>query len=286
MIIWLASYPKSGNTWLRFFIISLLMGKKTKLNLQHLKAIIAYPNVSQFENLISNFLNLDEVAKNWIVSQQILNSDKSLRFLKTHNIFGKYKGYSFTDNENTLGIIHVVRDPRNVITSVKNHFSFKNYEHAKEFLFNENKVITLSDQQRQKYLNKQKHPLPQLIGSWKTNYLSWKNMKKNYLLVKYEDLVKNKNSEFTKIANFLSNLTKINFDEDQIKTAIDLSSFDKLDKMEKEHGFAESTSDKDGNKNKFFFLGPKNKWQNILEKNICDDIEKEFKSEMKDLGYL
>ena len=33
MIIWLASYPKSGNTWLRFFIISLLMGEKTDLNL-------------------------------------------------------------------------------------------------------------------------------------------------------------------------------------------------------------------------------------------------------------
>ena len=39
MIIWLASYPKSGNTWLRFYIISLLMGKKTDLNLNHLRAI-------------------------------------------------------------------------------------------------------------------------------------------------------------------------------------------------------------------------------------------------------
>ena len=50
MIIWLASYPKSGNTWLRFFIISLLMGKKTDLNLNHLKAILAYPHSTQFEN--------------------------------------------------------------------------------------------------------------------------------------------------------------------------------------------------------------------------------------------
>ena len=89
MIVWIASYPKSGNTWIRFFIISLLMGDKTRLNLNHLKAILAYPNVSQFENLISNFLDLNEVAKNWIPSQKKINSDNNLRFLKTHNMLGK-----------------------------------------------------------------------------------------------------------------------------------------------------------------------------------------------------
>ena len=73
MIIWLASYPKSGNTWLRFYIISLLMGKKTKLNLNHLKAITAYPHVNQFKDLISNYLDLNEVAKNWITSQEKAN---------------------------------------------------------------------------------------------------------------------------------------------------------------------------------------------------------------------
>ena len=53
MIIWLASYPKSGNTWLRFFILSLLMGEKTDLNLNHLKAIANYPDKSHFDGLIS-----------------------------------------------------------------------------------------------------------------------------------------------------------------------------------------------------------------------------------------
>ena len=91
MIIWLASYPKSGNTWLRFFIISLLMGKKTNLNLNHLKAIISYPDKSQFKGLISDFLDLEQVAKNWITSQDKINHDNSLRLFKTHNIFGKFK---------------------------------------------------------------------------------------------------------------------------------------------------------------------------------------------------
>ena len=70
MIIWLASYPKSGNTWLRFYIMSLLIGKKANLNLNHLKAILAYPHSTQFEGLVSNLFDLDEIAKNWIVSQK------------------------------------------------------------------------------------------------------------------------------------------------------------------------------------------------------------------------
>ena len=91
MIIWLASYPKSGNTWLRFYIISLLMGKKVDLNLNHLKAIISYPDKTHFKGLLKDVLNIDEIAQNWIVSQNRINSDKTFKFFKTHNMFIKYK---------------------------------------------------------------------------------------------------------------------------------------------------------------------------------------------------
>ena len=111
-------------------------------------------------------------------------------------------------------------------------------------------------------------------------------MKKNYLLVRYEDLVENPKNEFTKIADFVGNLLKLKFTEDQIDNAISLSSFDKLEKMEKDYGFTESTIDKDGNRNKFFFLGPKNDWKKIINYNTSSLIEKEFESEMKELKYL
>ena len=75
MIIWLASYPKSGNTWLRFYIISLLMGKQTNLNLNHLRAIMNYPHSTQFEDLVSDLFDFDEIAKNWITSQNKINSN-------------------------------------------------------------------------------------------------------------------------------------------------------------------------------------------------------------------
>ena len=286
MIIWLASYPKSGNTWIRFYIISLLMGKQTNLNLNHLRAIMNYPHSTQFENLVSDLFDFEEIAKNWITSQNKINSNKNLRFFKTHNMLGKFRGNLFTNSENTLGSIYIVRDPRNVVTSVKNHYSLSNYEEATKFIFNENQVLSLSDRQKDLYLKSKKFPLTQFVGSWKTHYLSWKNMKKNYLLVRYEDLVESPKNEFTKIADFVGNLLKLKFTEDQIDNAISLSSFDKLEKMEKDNGFTESTIDKNGKRNKFFFLGPKNNWKKILNNKTSNLIEKEFEKEMKELKYL
>ncbi len=287
MIIWLSSYPKSGNTWLRFFIISLLIGRKTKLNLNHLKAINTYPHVDQFKNLISNYLDLGEVAKNWITSQEKVNSDKTLRFFKTHNMLGKLNGYPFTNSQNTLGTIHIVRDPRNVVTSVKNHFNFSTYDNAIKFVSNEKQILTLSNEEKKKYKGKEiRHPLPQIIGSWGSHFKSWKRMKTNYLLVKYEDLVDKPKEEFAKIAIFIGSLIKVKFSNDQISTAIELSSFNKLETMEKRYGFIESSINKKGKKNKFFYLGPKNDWKKILDKNIIEEVNKKFELEMKELGYL
>ena len=287
MIIWLASYPKSGNTWLRFFIISLLMGNKTKINLNHLKAIIDFPNLAQFEGLVSKFLDINEVSKKWIVAQEKINSDNSLRFLKTHNMLGEFNGYSFTNLKNTLGTIHIVRDPRNIITSLKNHYSFPSYLEAKKFLFYERNIISPSNQEREKFLKyKKKFPLPQFIGSWKTHYLSWRNMKKNYLLVKYENLMDDPIKEFTKIVNFIEDLTNLKFDNKLISDAVELSSFDKLKKMEKQYGFEESSKNKEGEKKQFFYLGPQNDWKRILKKSVSDKINSEFKKEMEELGYF
>ncbi len=112
-------------------------------------------------------------------------------------------------------------------------------------------------------------------------------MKKNLLLIKYENLIKTPDLEFVKIAKFLEKMLKIRFTKEQIEKSIYLSSFDKLQKMEEKKGFIESTENKlTGQKNKFFYLGPKNDWRKILDKEIADEISSRFEPEMKELGYL
>ena len=71
-----------------------------------------------------------------------------------------------------------------------------------------------------------------------------------------------------------------------MNNAVKLSSFDNLKNMENNYGFTESSISKDGEKNKFFFLGPKNDWTKLLDKEIINEINKEFSVEMKELGYL
>ena len=286
MIIWLASYPKSGNTWLRFFIISLLLKDNNEISLKHLEGIKQFPTNYHYKNFKitrADLGNLNEVCKYWIDAQKFINSDKKIRFFKTHNALFKLDNNIFTNEENTLGVIHIVRDPRNVLTSVNNHFHHKTFEESKNFIMDDRKGIF----NKSKIEKENIFTLPQVIGSWRTHYQSWKLIKKNYLLVKYENLIDNPEFEFKKIANYLEPLLKVKFNNENISRAIKLSSFDRLKKIEEKEGFVESVKNiETGKKETFFNLGPNNDWKEILDKKTSDEISKKFEPEMQELGYI
>ena len=283
MIIWLASYPKSGNTWVRSFISSLLYTNDGKVSFSKLNKIGQFPARSQFLNFIDDLQNVKEVYKNWSSVQNYLNLDNKIKFLKTHHINCKIENYEFTDQTNTLGVIYIVRDPRNVACSVKNHFSLNNYEEVKNFLFRENNWLGIIKDKDQAIMD---NKIPTLISSWKTNYLSWKNKTKNYLLIKYENLLNDPNNEFFKISKYLENHLKINISKEKVNKAIESCSFKNLQKLEIEGKFQESTVDKDNNNVKFFHLGPENDWRKKLDKEISKAIEEQFQEEMKELKYI
>ena len=284
MIIWLASYPKSGNTWVRSFITSLLYNENNEANLKDLIHIQQYPLRSHFTNLVSDIDNLGELSSNWILSQKIINQDNKIKFFKTHHAFCKFNNSFFTNGEVSLGTVHIVRDPRNVISSILYHFSKKNYEEAREFLFDERKVIGKKFDPKDPNVNKH---IFTVLGSWKNHYLSWKEFKKNYLLIKYEDLLSNPQAEFHKLSEYLSKHLNVKFENDKINHAIKSNSFENLKKLEKENGFIEAINDKEtGEKKRFFNLGPENDWKKLLNIKLKEDIEKEFKTEMRELGYI
>ena len=284
MIIWLASYPKSGNTWVRSFITSLLYNENNEANLKDLIHIQQYPLRSHFTNLVSDIDNLGELSSNWILSQKIINQDNKIKFFKTHHALCKFNNSFFTNGEVSLGTVHIVRDPRNVISSILYHFSKKNYEEAREFLFDERKAIGKKFDPKDPNVNKN---ILTVLGSWKNHYLSWKEFKKNYLLIKYEDLLSNPQAEFHKLSEYLSKHLNVKFENDKINHAVKSNSFENLKKLEKENGFIEAINDKEtGEKKRFFNLGPENDWKKLLNIKLKEDIEKEFKTEMRELGYI
>ena len=284
MIIWLTSYPKSGNTWVRSFLVSLLYNKKNETNLEGLNNIPQYPLRSHFNNLLDNIDDINEVSSKWIISQKRINSDKKNKFFKTHHALCKIGKFSFTNYETSLGAIHIVRDPRNIINSILYHYSKKSFLEAKEFMLDETRALGKKFDPNSPSVNQDMFTV---ITSWKTHYLSWKNFKKNYLLIKYENLVSEPDKEFRKITKYLNDVMHIKIEEDKIDHAIESNSFENLKKIENRDGFKEAIKDKgSGEVKRFFNLGPNNKWEKILDSEIKDEIEKKFNVEMKELGYL
>ena len=72
--------------------------------------------------------------KNYINSQKILNKKDSIMFLKTHSCFVNTNKFKFTDRHNTLGVIYIVRDPRNIIPSHSQDFKITEDQSLKFFL--------------------------------------------------------------------------------------------------------------------------------------------------------
>ena len=280
MIIWLASYPKSGNTWVRSILAALLYSSDGAFNFDLIKRIPQFPKKEVFKDLVKDFSNFNEIKKNWITVQGKINSEKEIKLLKTHN--GKYtvEKDNFTDDQNSLAVIYIVRDPRTLVKSISNHFTKSHYDACK-FL------IAPSLLGNGKSFEDRKDGILTLIDKWNDHYRSWTKNKNNLLLIKYEDLVNNPETELTKLIKFLEKYINFKTSEKKNKTILETTSFSNLKNMEEQGLFKEGVlNKKTNNKANFFHLGPKNKWQENLDKKIINEIEKNFYNEMKELGYL
>jgi hypothetical protein len=223
--------------------------------------------------------NDEEVFKNFINVQNFLNQEKGkVKFLKTHSALSKMHGCNFTDLNNTLGVIYIVRDPRNVVNSLAHHNDLSIDEAADTMIDNS------------KFLLKSVKNCRVFLGSWSFNYNSWKNLqvKNKYLLIKYEDLINKKKTTMLKILKFLDQLgMKSQLDMVKLNKAIKSTDFKKVKNLEQNETFYEGVLDAKTGKRKIFFnLGPSNDWRRLLDGKIKIKLEKAFEKEMVELGYL
>ncbi len=279
MIIWIASYPKSGNTWVRSFLSAYYYSKKGEFDFELLNNIKQFPSREFFDKKLKS---VEDASDNWLIAQKKICDRNKFCFLKTHNVFGAYKGKSFTTPKYTFGSIYIVRDPRNVLTSLMNHYSLNEYEALKMINSTYRNLRDKSDDED--YSNYS------FISSWSNNYKSWKlsnNIKT--LLIKYEDLQSNRENTFLKIVDFTNKLIKNNRSVDikKFEMSIKTTNFDVLKKKEEKEGFYEAIySDKEKKHKSFFNLGIKNNYRKLLKEETLAEIEKVFCKEMSELGYL
>ena len=283
MIIWLASYPKSGNTYVRAFLSAYYFSENGDFDFSQISKIDQFPHEKYFKEKVSN---MSEASKQWVPIQREINKDKKVRFFKTHSFLGNYQGNQFTSSETTLGAIYIVRDPRNVFTSLKNHYSYDNDQALK----------MIKDKTRSLMSNNGTHASLTYISSWAENYLSWfRNNQFRRFFVKYEDLITNKYETFRDIIVFTNTLMNRveGVNKSKLQKAIETTNFNVLKKKEMSETDDGSESDfkswrkfHSENKNLFFNLGPENNWEKILKSEISNEIVANFEKEMKKLGYL
>ncbi len=282
MIFWIASYPKSGNTWLRSLLSSYYFSKDGFFDQKLLEHIGQFPEKKYFIGFDYDSSIITDTSKFWISAQKRINQDNKLSFFKTHNVLGSINGNKFTDLKNTIGCIYIIRDPRNVITSLKNHYEIKD-EEALKFMINEKKFIY-------DYRSKNDYGDFQFISSWEKNYKSWYNQSKFPVkLIKYENLYNNTFNVFKDLIEFIERTTnsKNDFDKKKAQNAIQSCSFEKLKKIEKKDGFSESILSKSGSKKiPFFHLGPANNWKKILSKEFQIELNLIFNKNLKELDYI
>ena len=282
MIIWIASYPKSGNTWIRALLSSYLYSKDGIFDFEQLKKIKQFPSKEYFDFFLKDFTNIKTVSDYWIHAQERINllSDETI-FLKTHSALCKLENNSFTNKQNTKAAIYVVRDPRNIITSFSHHYSL-NIEESLDFIKNEKKILLENE------YGKKDFAVATILGNWKHHYLSWKNL--NFaplLIVKYEDLINDTEKSFISILNFLKKIQNIKIDREKVLNVVKSCSFDVMSKKEKNEQFNEAVYSKKNNKKlNFFNLGKKNDWRKLLDPNIEKKTRNLFSKEMKELGYI
>ena len=282
MIIWLSSYPKNGNTWLRSLISAyyytndgLFLGDK------HLQNIQQFPTKKFLENFDYNLEIPGDTIKYWVEAQKKINLDKKIKFFKTHNALVKIGQNDFTNRKNTLGGIYIVRDPRNVLDSMSRHFQI-DHDKALRVMQNENNYI---------YDFKKKNDFSdyQFISSWEKNYQSWKNNKLiSVKFIRYEDLLKETFFVFKEIVEFIDKLTnnKNGFSREKAKNSVKSTSFENLKKIEINNGFGESIIARASKKSiPFFHLGPKNDWQKNFDNKFIVKLNDIFKRNLNELDY-
>ena len=272
MIIWLASYPKSGNTWMRS-LISTYLTNSFDNPLTNIYKISAFPKKEFFKDLIDeNTLkkNPHKIFNYFIKAQEKYNLNKKLRFLKTHNAWISVEKNGFTDVNNTLGSIYLIRDPRSVLVSYSHHANL-DFEKSLDVMLKKD-FMGINDNF---YLEAR--------SSWNLHVKTWISNPLPKIIIKYEDLIKNTYGEFLKVLKFINTLNsvKIIIDETRIHKTIKACSFDNLSHHEKKFGFKEALHDKE-----FFRKGQISEWEKKLPMLLINKINKEFKNEMKIFNYL
>nr|WP_299421162.1 sulfotransferase domain-containing protein [uncultured Emticicia sp.] len=227
-LIWLASYPKSGNTWLRCFFSALFYEEKIDLN--NLAFDEVFANQAMFSSLVkkdmADFNEYQLAIERRKVLDFYLKTKPSPYLLKIHDNYtlSAYDDLPIFHTNRPTAAIYIVRNPFDLTISFSRYLGISIDEIIERYVCKTGATIFMNNR------------FPRQIGTWQEHLMSWKEQTKiPVIFVRYEDLKMYPYQNFKKILSFLS----LDFTEDKIREAIKKSDFNTLKQMESSSGFRE-----------------------------------------------
>ena len=275
-IIWLASYPKSGNTWFRVFLSNLFSESQEPAdinNLHETPIASARQPFDEVTGLPSSDLTFQEVEqlRPEVYRFQAQELD-GIQYRKVHDAYTYLEdGSPLFPTDVSLGAIYFVRNPLDVLISFAHH-SAKEPADMIEVLNDPGKAFGKSP----KRLFNQ---LCQRLSTWSGHVKSWVDQQNIPVhVMRYEDMRRWPKNTFLQAVNFLN----LEVGEEAVEEALDKSDLSVLKEQEKKSGFKEKMI-KAGS---FFRKGQVGEWKEILTREQVEQIVNEHAEVMKRFGYL
>ncbi|MDP6874906.1 MAG: sulfotransferase domain-containing protein [Alphaproteobacteria bacterium] len=272
-IIWLASYPKSGNTWLRAFLHNLLQDPAQPAEINKLDQFCLGDSQASWYAHVANGrppkdMPPEEVATlRPLVHQAFTKAHPDSVFAKTHNLLGEAYGVPLVTMEHTVAAIYVIRNPLDMVLSMADHFG----------LSLDGAIAMLADPSAGTPSTAKS--AFEFYGTWSQHVASWTAQENAGLIhLRYEDMSAKPRQTFRHAAKFLGlDPTKARLDK-----AIRFSSFKVLRAQEAKTGFRERSSHSAA----FFRSGKTGQWRGVLSLEQVDAVVSAHHVQMARFGYL
>ena len=272
-IIWLASYPKSGNTWMRSYLHNLLTNAKAPVPIDDLTNFcLGESGAAPYAMLAGKpyeTLTDEEVAKlRPRVHQEMTRVSPDSVFVKTHSYMGPWYDMPLHNMDVTAGGIYILRNPLDVVLSLQNHFNI-DLDEAIERLGTVGLQTTTGGGH-----------VAEVHSSWSHHVESWTMQPNPQLLVlRYEDMLSNPQAVFGATARFLG----LNPSQERLERAIRFSSFKVLKEQEEKGGFRERPKNA---KAAFFREGRAEQWREVLTPDQVRRIISDHRVQMERFNYI
>jgi hypothetical protein len=274
-IVWLASYPKSGNTWMRAFLTALTVPDLHEVDINHMADTTIASSRQLFDEIsgVASSDLLPEEIEKWrpCVYRQESDEAPSLVYHKIHDAWTLLPdGTPLIPAEATHAVLYIIRNPLDVAVSFANHLNT-----------GMNKTIGIMNNPEYAFCERHDRLALQLVQkllTWSGHVKSW--VEDSHLpvcLLRYEDMKADPFKAFSGAVRFIG----LEYDDEAIHKAIELSSFEKLKKQEQEKGFSE----KNAHSANFFRKGQAGDWRNVLTPEQVNRVIEAHGEMMEKYGY-